>query len=117
MILNYMMVAWRHLAKNKVYLLINILGMGVAIACAMTAYLLVAYNIEFDSAVDQQRVRNIVKVLHHRTETDGDPYAELVAPLPLAPAMAEEMPGIKHFTRFCSTGGYISHGDKGFHET
>lgn len=117
MILNYLKVAVRHLTKNKLYLFINTMGMGIAIACAMTAYLLIAYNIEFDSTVDKELVRNVVKVVHHRTGADGDPYQELVAPLPLGPTAAEEIAGIANYTRFCSTGGYISRGDKGFHET
>ncbi|HZY82363.1 MAG TPA: ABC transporter permease [Cyclobacteriaceae bacterium] len=117
MILNYLKVAMRYLLKNKLYLAINVLGMGIAIACAMTAYLLVAYNIEFDSSVDKDQVRNIVKVLHHRTEANADPYQELVAPLPLAPAAAHDIAGIRNYTRFCSNGGYISREDKGFHET
>lgn len=117
MILNYLKVATRHLRKNKLYLAINTLGMGIAISCAMTSYLLIAYNIEFDAAVDKERVKNIVKVVHHRTQADGDPYMELAAPLPLAPAAAGDITGIKSFTRFCSTGGYINYGEKGFHET
>src|ERR1041384_3016788 len=81
MILNYLKVAMRHLAKNKFYLLINVLGMGIAIACAMTAYLLVAYNIEFDATVDKERVKNIVKVVHDRKNSDGDPFRQLIAPV------------------------------------
>lgn len=88
MILNYTKVAIRRLLKNKIYLLINVLGVGIAIASAMTAYLLVAYNIEFDSTVDEGRVKNIVKVVHHRKQADGDPFKQLVAPLPLGPSVA-----------------------------
>src|ERR1041385_1135478 len=117
MILNYLKVAMRHLAKNKFYLLINVLGMGIAIACAMTAYLLVAYNIEFDGTVNKERVKNIVKVVHDRKNSDGDPYRQLIAPATLAPVAAGELAGIKQYTRFCSTGGYLNRGDKGFHET
>jgi ABC-type antimicrobial peptide transport system permease subunit len=117
MILNFLKVAGRHLAKNKLYLLINTFGMGIAIACAMTAYLLVAYNIEFDAAVDKDQVANVVKLVHDKKDIDGDPYRTLTAPIPLAPAAAGEISGIRHFTRFCSTGGYLNYGDKGFHET
>src|SRR5687768_4519454 len=90
MLSNYIKVAFRHLLKNKFYLLINTLGMGIAIACAMTAYLLVAYNIEFDTVVDQDRVKNIVKVLHHRKNSNEDPFKELVAPMALGPAVASD---------------------------
>src|SRR5687768_9038608 len=117
MLLNYLVVATRQLLKNKMYLLINMLGMGIAIACAMTAYLLVAYNIEFDSSVDPDKVKNIVKVLHHRKDSDGDNFKELVAPLPLGPAAMNDIAGISKFSRFFSDGGYLSYGEKGFHET
>jgi ABC-type antimicrobial peptide transport system permease subunit len=117
MLLNYIVVATRQLLKNKMYLLINMLGMGIAIACAMTAYLLVAYNIEFDSTVDPDKVKNIVKVVHHRKDTDGDNFKELVTPISLGPAAMNDISGINRFSRFFSDGGYLSYEEKGFHET
>src|SRR5689334_19936021 len=94
MIANYLKVAFRHLLKNKLYVLINTLGMGIAIACAMTVYLLIAYNIEFDSTVDKTRVKQVVKVVHHRKDNGGDAFKELVAPLPLGPAALHDIAGI-----------------------
>jgi putative ABC transport system permease protein len=117
MLFNFLAVAVRQLLKNKIYLLINMLGMGIAIACAMTAYLLVAYNIEFDSTVDPDKVKNIVKVVHHRKDADGDNFKELVAPISLGTAAIADIAGIRQFSRFCSDGGYLNHGEKGFHET
>ena len=117
MLTNYLKIAFRHLLKNKLYLLINTLGMGIAIACAMTAYLLVAYNIEFDSSIDKYRVRHIVKVLHHRKDANGDSYKELVAPISLGPVAMNDIAGITRFSRFFSDGGYVNYGEKGFHET
>jgi ABC-type antimicrobial peptide transport system permease subunit len=117
MLYNYLKVAIRQLLKNKLYVIINTLGVGAAIGSAMTSYLLIAYNIEFDSSVDNDRVKNIVKVIHHRTHANGDPFKELVAPIALAPIAADEMSGIKSYTRFCSTGGYLSYKGEGFHET
>lgn len=117
MLSNYFKIAFRHLLKNKTYLLINTLGMGIAIACAMTAYLLVAYNIEFDDTLDQDRIKNIVKVLHYRKDLRGDNFKELIAPLSLGPAAMNDIAGITAFSRFCSNGGYLSYGEKGFHET
>jgi putative ABC transport system permease protein len=114
---NYIKIAIRHLLKNKLYLLINTVGMGVAIACAMTAYLFVAYNIEFDSTIDIDRVKNIVKVVHHRKETSGDSFQELVTPISLAPAAINDISGIKNYSRYFSDGGYLVYGEKGFHET
>src|SRR6188768_774437 len=117
MLFNYLKVAFRQLLKNKLYLFINTLGMGIAIACAMTAYLLVAYNIEFDATIDKEKVKNVVKVIHHRKDTNGDDFKELVAPISLGPAVMEDLSGVKKFSRFCSDGGYLTYGEKGFYET
>lgn len=117
MLYNFLKVAFRNLFKNKLYVVLNTLGMGTAIACAMTAYLLVAYNIEFDAAIDDHRTKNIVKVLLHRKDSNANPFQELVAPIVLGPAAMQDITGIKYFSRFCSDGGYLSQGDKGFHET
>lgn len=117
MLANYLKIAARRLQRNKFYLFVNAIGVGIAIGCAMTAYLLIAYNIEFDSTVDEERVQNIVKVVHHRKNSEGEPYQQLVAPITLAPAAAEDIAGIARYSRFCSTGGYLSYNGEGFHET
>jgi ABC-type antimicrobial peptide transport system permease subunit len=117
MFITFFKVAVRQLLKNKLYLLINTLGMGISLACAMTAYLLIAYNIEFDHVVDRQRVKNVVKVIHHYRDEDGDPVKSLVAPVFLGPGAAGDITGISRFSRYTSDGGYLSYGEKGFHET
>ena len=45
---NYLTIAPRNLVRNKLYVLINTSGMGISLACCLAAYLLLAYNIEFD---------------------------------------------------------------------
>lgn len=52
MLFNYLRVALRNLRKNKSYVIINTLGLGIALACCITAYLLLAYNIEFNNFHD-----------------------------------------------------------------
>ena len=73
MIKNYFKIALRNLIKNKTYLIINSLGMGVAIACCMAAYLLIAFNIEFDSYYkeDNQDI-SIVVPAYYTTVCDSD---------------------------------------------
>ena len=108
MIRNYLIVAVRNLWKNKVYVIINMLGLGIAMACCMTAYLLIAYNIEFDDYFKQDQVRNIVKVLHHSETSVGQKDQELVCPIVMAPLAAQEISGIEDFTRFCNDYGIES---------
>jgi putative ABC transport system permease protein len=116
MIRNYLKIALRNLLKNKTYLVINSLGMGVAIACCMAAYLLVAFNIEFDSFFDDSKTKNITKVLTHLEHQSGEPYQNLVAPLVMGPIALEGISGVKHYSRFGSDGASMADGDKVFSE-
>ena len=113
---NYFKIALRNLLKNKTYLVINSLGMGVAIACCMAAYLLVAFNIEFNSYFNEDDTAKITKVLTHLEHQNGEPYQNLVAPLVMGPIAAESITGIKQFARFGGDGASLSRGDKVFFE-
>src|SRR5690242_16844663 len=116
MIRNYIKTAYRSLLKNKSYVLINTLGLGVALACGITAYLLLAFNIEFDSFHKSEKVANIFKVHTHVREKDGRSTERITAPMPLAPAAATQIAGIERYTRFISGGGYMRQGDVAFSE-
>ena len=71
MLKNYFRVAFRNLIKNKSYVIINTLGLGISLACCVTAYLLLAYNIEFDNFHDDETMSNIFKFHQISTEKDG----------------------------------------------
>ncbi len=116
MIRNYLKVAIRNLMRNKVYLLINTLGMGIAMTCCMTAYLLLAFNIEFDEYFNDDQIQNVVKVVHHFETMNGKPEKELVIPIGVAPQATHEISGIENFTRFCNEGGTVSHRENAFYE-
>jgi len=113
---NYLKIALRHLSRNKIYVLINTLGMGIAMACCMTSYLLIAYNIEFDQYFKKESIHGIVKVIHHYTTSDGHEKRELTSPIGLAPRAAQEIAGIAAYTRFCNEGGILSFGENAFQE-
>lgn len=48
MILNYIKIAWRNLAKQKLYSLINITGLAVGLAVCMMIMLYVAHEMSYD---------------------------------------------------------------------
>ncbi|MEL7002098.1 MAG: FtsX-like permease family protein [Bacteroidota bacterium] len=114
MLKNYFKVAFRNLFKNKAYVLINTLGMGVALACCMAAYLLVAFNIEFNDGLKQSELTDKVVVLNHLETESGRPYQYLASPMPLGPIAADEVAGIEQYSRYVSESGSLSHGDKVF---
>lgn len=102
--------------KNKSYIIINTLGLGISLSCCITAYLLLAYNIEFDNFHDAEKVSNVFRIHTHSTENDGKRVIDDQAPLVMAPVMIEEIAGIDLYTRFLSGGGALRYGDKVFNE-
>jgi putative ABC transport system permease protein len=116
MIKSYFKIAYRSLLKNKSYVMINTMGLGVALACCITAYLLLAYNIEFDDFYKDGKVSNIFKIHTHIKEKDGKITERITAPMPMGPAIVEELSGIQKCTRFIFNGGYMRYGDVAFGE-
>jgi putative ABC transport system permease protein len=49
MIKNYFLITFRSILKNKVFILINVFGMGIAIACCIVGYLGLEYDADFDA--------------------------------------------------------------------
>lgn len=116
MLRNYFKVALRHLFRNKIYVIINTTGMGIAMACCITSYLLIAYNIEFDNYFEKKEVANMVKVVHHYRTSEGRDKKELVSPLGLGPIAKQEITGVEDFTRFFNESVIMNYNDRVFHE-
>jgi putative ABC transport system permease protein len=116
MIKNYLRVALRGLRKNKSYVIINTLGLGVSLACCITAYLLLAYNIEFDNFHDSKKVSHIFSVHTLSKDRTGKDLRDAAAPIVLPPIAVEEIAGLERYTRFIFGGGAMRHGDDAFNE-
>jgi putative ABC transport system permease protein len=48
MIKNYFLIAWRMMTRNKVYAIINVLGLTLGISACIVVYLVVSYELSFD---------------------------------------------------------------------
>jgi putative ABC transport system permease protein len=113
---NYLRVAIRGLLKNKSYVIINTLGLGISLACCITAYLLLAFNIEFDNFHPSDKVANVFSLHTLSKEKDGRPVRDNQGPIMLGPLAAEEISGISKFTRYIGDGGAMQYQDKAFNE-
>lgn len=116
MLKSYLLVGLRNLLKNKSYVIINTFGLGIALACCITAYLIVAFNVEFDDFHNDEKVKNIYKVHSHFTRTEGEAYTQNSAPINFAPNAIKDFSGIKRFTRYNEEGGSVKYGDDVFRE-
>jgi ABC-type antimicrobial peptide transport system permease subunit len=115
MLRNYLTVAVRNLIKNKVYVMINVAGMGVALAFCLTIYLLYAYNNEFDNFYKD--VSDIVRVHEFKQHASGEIQRFELAPITMGPRIPGEITGVADQTRFINWGGNLKHEDILFRES
>lgn len=91
---NYFKLAWRNLIHNKLYSLLNILGLATGMAVALIIGLWIWYQYSYDRFLPDSQ--QIYKAGLKGTGSNGEVYAYLVSPMPLAEALRRDVPGIRH---------------------
>ena len=96
MIKNYLIITCRSMMRNKLFLLVNIFGLAIAIGCCIVAY----FNWEFDAQFDKHHTRaeNIYRVSSVR-EFNGEKTLVGYAPLPLGSAIRENVSDVDKVVR------------------
>ena len=113
MLYSYFKLAWRNLLKNKVFSSINILGLSMAIGCAITVFIFIDYAFNRDHFHENgEEVFLVENLIDHngRQQVWGD------SPLPLGNALANDFPQIKRVVRVRDGSGKMAYGDKIFNE-
>jgi putative ABC transport system permease protein len=99
MIRNYLKIAWRTLAKQKTLSFINISGLSVGIAC-FSLFMLYAIN-EFSFDSFHKNAANTYLVLDQNGKQNIKALEGVIyTPMPLGPAMKQELPGIENYVRY-----------------
>lgn len=97
MIKNYLLITLRSLAKNKLFILINVFGMGIAIACCITAYVNWEYAANWDKT--QLNADKIYRVQFHR-EFQGRNERYGTAPMALASHVKQNFKEVSKAVRY-----------------
>ena len=97
MLKNFLIVALRNLSRNKVYVSINIVGLGLALACCIVAYLNSKYNWDFDK--NHSQIDHIYKI-HTLQENQGDLTEFGRVPMPMATAISNDFSNVDRVFRF-----------------
>ncbi len=97
MLKNYLLITFRSLAKNKLFIIINVFGMGIAIACCIVAYV----NWEFAADWDKQHVNadkiyrvQLTREFQGRTERFGS------SPTPLGNFVKQNFKDVSKVVRY-----------------
>ncbi len=96
MLKNYLKITLRNLRRSKGYAVINILGLAVGMACC----LLIARYLQHEQSYDQHHANadRVVRVALDATLGEQNVQSAMSA-IPLARAMAEEIPEVAQATR------------------
>ena len=114
MIKNYFKIAWRNLMKNKVFSLINILGLTIGITVCMMIFLFIMNEYSFDNF--HKEGKNIYRVMRGFEDKGAVKNVSYLSG-PYGPALANDFPGtIKKVVRVDPSNALISFGDEAFNE-
>ncbi|GAB4031417.1 permease prefix domain 2-containing transporter [Spirosoma gilvum] len=94
MIRNYLKIAWRNLLKYKLFSLINILGLSLAIPMALMGLIQIINYYEYDNF--HQDEGQIVRLITDERLNDGQITNWATSPVPLAPYMRKNGTGIEN---------------------
>lgn len=100
MLKNFFLLAFRNYMRNKSFVIINVLGLGISIACCIIAYL----NLKFEADYNKMHVNhesiykiNVSRYIKDRLQN----YC--ITPVSLAPAMSNEIAGVDRVVRYSTS--------------
>lgn len=103
MLRNFLKVTFRNLFKNKSYVIINLLGMGMSLACCIVGYLNYMYTADYDkNHVNHERIFKV----HAYKAVQDDQVKMGITPMPLGQQIKNRYADVTHASRV-ATEGYV----------
>jgi len=96
MLKNYFRIAWRSLLKNRLFSLINILGLAVGMTFAMLIGLWVKYELSYDTFHEN---RERIAIILKNQLVNNEKWTQTSEPLPLYDELKSAYPEVKRLTR------------------
>ena len=88
MLQNYLKIIFRNITKNIVYVLINVIGLGLALAVCIVAYLNYKFDADFDICHEN---REQIFRIEHTQLREGEDKFFATSPGLLGPTVAEDI--------------------------
>ncbi|MDQ2752361.1 MAG: ABC transporter permease, partial [Bacteroidota bacterium] len=109
---NYFKTAWRNIRKNKLFSIINILGLSIGIDTCFIIMLYVQDELSYDKF--NVKANNIVRVVFHANINGGEINESVTMP-PVAQTMKKDFPEVQDATRLLPMGAAkVSYKEKTF---
>jgi putative ABC transport system permease protein len=97
MIRNFLLITFRNMMKNKLFIIINIFGMGIAIGCCIVGYFAYEYDSTFDAV--HRNGQNLYRVSANRSFNNSVEKFGIV-PLPMAGIIDQNIKDVDRITRY-----------------
>lgn len=107
---NYFKIAFRNIAKQKGYALINTLGLAIGMGICLFLFLLMQYAYTYDQY--HENSDRIYRVANKITQQNGSILDVAISASPWGKAMVADFPEVEHSTRFLGRGAAIQYKDK-----
>jgi putative ABC transport system permease protein len=104
---NYLLVTFRNLLKNRIFTLINILGLGIALSVCIVAFFNHMFNYEFDRT--HVNFDKIYRINSFR-DMEGRDQEYGIVPATLGLEVKKDIPGIEKAARLMRTGSPVKEG-------
>ncbi len=111
MLKKFIITSLRYLGKNFLFVGINILGLAIALALCITAYLNNKYDMDWDKThANYENIYkiNITREIQDRQQEYG------ITPIALAPLLEQDLAGVEEVTRYRNSYSPVKFGDKIF---
>lgn len=106
---NFFKTTVRNMLRNRAYVIINIIGLGLSLACCIVGYLNFKYASDFDK--NHENHASIYKIQINKTVQGRNiPYG--ISPLPLGHEIKDDLAGVSQVVRYSSSGMVIQQGEK-----
>lgn len=111
MLKNYLVVTFRNLVKNRIYTLINITGLGIALAVCIVAFFNHMFNYEFDRT--HENFDEIYRVTCFR-DMEGREQEYGIVPATLGLGIEKDIPGVARSARLMRSFSPVKRGEDVF---
>lgn len=94
MLRNYFLTALRNFSRQRVFSLINVLGLSVGLACSLLIILWIQDELSYDQFHEDKS--QLFSVMRSSYYTNGEVYTWSAIPMPLAEALENDYPEVTH---------------------
>ena len=115
MLRHYLRMAVRGLVRHKLYSFINVVGLSIALACAILIMLFVKDQFSYDAWIPgTQNIYRLAATFHF---PGGPPSPGTGCPFPILTAVGEKIPQVKAVVHMVAEEMTVMAGDRKGHET